>query len=92
MLAGVAVLIAQNGFKNYVRALQNLGRQPFRETTDEFYYDQVLHLAKSVTELITYHTVEEAQELTNTTTPMPPWGISEPVSYTHLTLPTNREV
>lgn len=77
MLAGVAVLIAQNGFKNYVRALQNLGRQPFRETTDEFYYDQVLHLAKSVTELITYHTVEEAQELTNTTTPMPPWGISE---------------
>ena len=38
---------------------------------------RVFHLTKSAAELLTHHTAEEAQDLTNTTTPMPPWGTSE---------------
>lgn len=77
LLFHVTPVLIKNGVKNYIHLLCTLGQRTFRERADEYFYDQAFHLAKSVSELITHHRAEEVQDLTNMTTPMPPWGMTE---------------
>ncbi|WFD34337.1 hypothetical protein MCUN1_001176 [Malassezia cuniculi] len=79
LLWHVTPVLIKNGLKHYVNFWRTIGQRSLRERTDDYFYDQIFHLAKSASELITYHTAEETQDLTNTSTPMPPWGTSERV-------------
>ncbi|WFC96443.1 hypothetical protein MBRA1_003100 [Malassezia brasiliensis] len=79
ILAHVTPELVKNALRHYVRLWTEFGRRTPRETANEFFYDQAFHMVKQLAIYLTHHIAEDAQKLTDTEVPMPPWGFSEKV-------------
>ncbi|WFD45205.1 hypothetical protein MPSI1_003883 [Malassezia psittaci] len=79
ILAHVTPELVKNALKHYVRFWTEFGQRTPRESANAYFYDQAFHLVRVLAVYITHHITEDAQKLTDTEVPVPPWGYSSKV-------------